>query len=154
MKNYKYKLSHTIIIIIVYLILVYLAFIYAITSNVIRTKILAIVILPISLIYGVYLQIKIDRMFNVYIDEEKLIASVCRGWVSEETKILLEDITIIKCYRKYIIIKKVEICTKYKCLRLNIRNFKNYKEMLQTIINKTKNNKRVKIDDTIYTMVK
>lgn len=152
--NYKYRKSYTTMFIILWSISTIFIFLNGFWSQILKVQMLGLILSPIVLVFSIKTQIRVDKMYNVYIDDDVLVAKVNKGWVSEQTIMQLTDITIIRSYTEHIIIKKVEICTRYKCIRLNIRNFKNYKEMLQLIVDRTEKNKRIKIDDTIYTMMK
>ena len=153
MKNYEYKISHTLIMISLIVLSISTLFIYLILSGHKNLILSASIALPMLLIFTIYFQIKFDKMYGVLIDEKILIFTTNQGWVSEEISMLWEDITIISCYRKYIISKKLYISTRYKSVTLNIRSFKNYKEMLRTIVDKTENNKNIRIDQTVYEMI-
>ena len=154
MKEYRYKGFNTLIKIIVYLIIFICSYLYISKDSGRMLINSSFIFFSFTVIFAVYYQIKFDKMYSVYTNPEKLIVTTNKGWISEETSMIWEDIRIIRCYRKYIIFKKLYISTRYKSVTLNIRNFKNYKEMLKIIIEKTENNKNIRIDQAVYEMIK
>ncbi len=154
MKEYRYKIIYTIFKIILTIILVVCNMAYIISYGYQYIIRFSIILSAITVLYSIYLNIKYDKIYKVKIYDEKLNIQYLDKWIVEETKMPTEDITIISCYRKYIIFKKLYISSRYKSVTLNIRNFKNYKEMLKTIIEKTENNKNIRIDQAVYEMIK
>ncbi len=144
MKEYRYKFLHTFLMIILTIIIFAGSYLHIAKDSNFELKVYVAIIFIASLTFASYFKIKFDRMYSVVLDGEQLSITRNSGWVSEEIKILLEDITLIRYYRKYFIIKKIEICTRYKNVSLNIKNFKNNKEMLKTVVEKTNKNKNIR----------
>ncbi len=87
------------------------------------------------------------------IDKNYLVLHKPKGIHRVEVRIEWKDITRISIYGKFYFTKEISILTRYKCISMHITGYKEYKKMLRAIVENTKGNSNIVIDDKIFEII-
>lgn len=147
MKEYKYNIKLAIVVVVV--TIMFMAIIYQ-YINIYYNLILPSVLMIVAL----YIIIKGYIKNKIIVNEKKIILIDIFNFDIVEKSISWEDITIIKYEESSIIIKIINIGNRYKKIAFGITMYKNHKELLNTIIEKTKDNEKIHIDQKVIDLLK
>ncbi len=101
----------------------------------------------------IFVAIKEQKMNRIQINDNLFVLHKPKGLLSDETTIIWKDIRVIRCYGKMKLTQELNICTRYKNIIFRIANYKDYKEMLTIVLEKTASNENIRIDEAVYNIL-